>query len=190
MEDRFRSPLTEWPENSTLTVGATIRSYAGNMGTFSRMEKGYGTTGRERSLIESLAERAGISDSSLRDIECGNRNPTEPASGSHCGELGLRSTRFEGDQTQGSLFSSKHRLQKQPAWSPGDQENDLMEVWPMTETLTPSIFAEKSAARNERIRKNRWNHIFSCMDAKNAYTASHRSDGIPEAVRSRHLPFR
>ncbi len=141
MEDRFRkSALTGWPENSTLTAGATIPSYAGNMDVQPMGERIRALRAENGFSIRSLAERAGISHSFLRDIECGHRNPTEPVLVRIAGELGVKVTDLREINPKVLLSDLKRLFEKQPAWCPAIKR--LMEV-ANDGTLTPSNLLKK-----------------------------------------------
>jgi transcriptional regulator with XRE-family HTH domain len=141
MEDRFRkSALTGWPENSTLTAGATIPSYAGNMDVKPMGERIRALRIESGFSIRRLGELAGISHSFLRDIECGHRNPTEPVLARIAGALGVKATDLREINPKVLLSSLKHLLEKQPAWCPAMKR--LIER-ASDGTLTPSNLLKK-----------------------------------------------
>lgn len=90
--------------------------------------------------IRSLAERAGISHSFLRDIECGHRSPTEPVLERIAGELDVKVPDLREINPKVLLGELKRLLEKQPGWCVAIKR--LMEVAD-DGTLTPSILIKK-----------------------------------------------
>lgn len=67
--------------------------------------------------IRKLAERARISHSFLRDIECGHRNPTEPVLARVAAELDVKVTDLRDIDIRLLLSELKRLLKSEPAWA-------------------------------------------------------------------------